>query len=215
MFTRDQIRRAEELQAQAPLLFPTTATPVVVPLPLRGLRRAEIQRQLETYDSRQRVEIQSLQQEIFSLRAEREALRQHGNDRTALVDGRSGSNAQGMTSLASSIGQSVAKAVRPLLPVGLLHSTGPEDLGDLVNRHVVGGACSPGQSFRAEPAADAVKALERLRSWSRWSRRSEDLGLARPDPTILARGLTTIVQPVLEKDYEANFRTSFSVLAQD
>ena len=31
LFTRDQIRRAEELQAQAPLLFPTTATPVVVP----------------------------------------------------------------------------------------------------------------------------------------------------------------------------------------
>ena len=40
-----------------------------------------------------------------------------------------------MTSLASSIGQSVAKAVRPLLPAGLLHSTGPEDSGDLVNRH--------------------------------------------------------------------------------
>ena len=59
-----------------------------------------------------------------------------------------------------------------------------------------------------EPASDAVKALETLRSWSRWSRRSEDLGLARPDPTILARGLTSIVQPVLEKDYEANFRTS-------
>ena len=50
-----------------------------------------------------------------------------------------------------------------------------------------------------EPASDAVKAL---RFWSRWSRRSEDLGLAR-----LARGLTSIVQPVLERDYEANFRT--------
>ena len=59
-----------------------------------------------------------------------------------------------------------------------------------------------------EPASDAVKALETLRSWSRWSRRSEDLGLTRPDPTILARGLTSIVQPVLERDYEANFRTS-------
>ena len=142
LFTRDQIRRADELQAQAPLLFPSTATPVVVPPSSDGtsthslLVRAEIQRQLETYGSRQRVEIQRLQQEIFSLRAEREALRQHGDARVALLDGRSGSNAQGVTSLASSIGQSVVKAVRPLLPVGLLHSTGPEDSGNLVDRHL-------------------------------------------------------------------------------
>ena len=59
-----------------------------------------------------------------------------------------------------------------------------------------------------EPAKDSVTALETLRSWSRWLRRSEDLGLSRPDPTILARGLTSIVQPVLEGSYEANFLTS-------
>ena len=149
LFTRDQIRRADELQAQAPLLFPNTATPVVVPPSSAGssthssLVRAEIQRQLETYDSRQRVEIQRLQQEIFSLRAEREALRQYGDARNALLDGRSGSNVQGVTSLASSIGQTVAKAVRPLLPAGLLHSTEPEGSGNLVSRHLASAAPAP------------------------------------------------------------------------
>ena len=149
LFSRDQIRRAEELQVQAPLLFPNTATPVVVPPSSAGssthssLVRAEIQRQLETYDSRQRVEIQRLQQEIFSLRAEREALRQYGDARNALLDGRSGGNVQGMTSLASSIGQTVAKAVRPLLPAGLLHSTEPEGSGNLVSRHLASAAPAP------------------------------------------------------------------------
>ena len=149
LFTRDQIRRADELQVQAPLLFPHTVTPVVVPPSSAGssthssLVRAEIQRQLETYDSRQRVEIQRLQQEIFSLRAEREALRQHGDARNALLDGRSGSNAQELTSLASSIGQTVAKAVRPLLPAGLLHSTEPEGSGNLVSRHLASAAPAP------------------------------------------------------------------------
>ena len=59
-----------------------------------------------------------------------------------------------------------------------------------------------------EAAQDPMKAVEALRSWGRWMRRSEDINLAKPDPTVLARGLTTIVQPVLDKNYEANFRTS-------
>ena len=59
-----------------------------------------------------------------------------------------------------------------------------------------------------EPAQDPMKAVDALRSWGRWMRRSEDINLAKPDPTVLARGLTTIVQPVLDKNYEANFRTS-------
>ena len=59
-----------------------------------------------------------------------------------------------------------------------------------------------------DPAQDPMKAVEALRQWGRWMRRSEDINLAKPDPTVLARGLTTIVQPVLNKNYEANFRTS-------
>ena len=44
-----------------------------------------------------------------------------------------------------------------------------------------------------DPAQSPMKAVEALRAWGRWMRRSDDINLAKPDPTVLARGLTTIV----------------------
>ncbi|CAE7822041.1 unnamed protein product [Symbiodinium sp. CCMP2456] len=59
-----------------------------------------------------------------------------------------------------------------------------------------------------EQAPDAQGAVKALRSWSRWLRRCKELGVAAPDPSLLTCGLTTITKKVLEKEAEANFRTS-------
>ena len=52
------------------------------------------------------------------------------------------------------------------------------------------------------------KAVESLRSWSRWLRRCRELNLQIPDPSLLVRGLNAIVKGVMEKSNEANFRTN-------
>ncbi|CAE7564255.1 unnamed protein product [Symbiodinium sp. CCMP2456] len=52
------------------------------------------------------------------------------------------------------------------------------------------------------------RAVKSLRSWSRWLRRCRELGVSAPDPSLLARGLSSITKNVLEKDAEASFRTS-------
>ena len=82
-----------------------------------------MQRQLESYDHRQRMEIQRLQREIFSLRAEREALTQGEQFGFQAADGAGQRHSQMGQSLAASVGQAVAKAVRPLLPIGLFDAS--------------------------------------------------------------------------------------------
>ena len=59
-----------------------------------------------------------------------------------------------------------------------------------------------------EPEVTAAKAAKSLRAWARWLRRCKELGVSAPDPSLLARGLSTITKAVLEKEPEANFRTS-------
>ena len=56
-------------------------------------------------------------------------------------------------------------------------------------------------------ATSASLAVDSLRTWSRWMGRSEAINLA-PDPTILVKGLTSIVQGVLAENCQASFRTS-------
>ena len=60
------------------------------------------------------------------------------------------------------------------------------------------------------PAAEteAGKAVSSLRAWSRWLRRCRELNVQAPDPSLLARGLSTMVRSVLEKSPDASFRTS-------
>ena len=57
-------------------------------------------------------------------------------------------------------------------------------------------------------AATSLEAVESLRTWGRWMRRSEAINLMKPDPTILTKGLSSIVQGVLVTEYQSNFRTS-------
>ena len=58
------------------------------------------------------------------------------------------------------------------------------------------------------PECEAGKAVTSLRTWSRWLRRCRDLGVQAPDPSLLARGLTRMVQAVMERNQDASFRTS-------
>ena len=58
------------------------------------------------------------------------------------------------------------------------------------------------------PASSASIAVDSLRTWSRWMRRCDAINLAKPDPTILVKGLTSIVQGVLAGNPQASFRTS-------
>ena len=117
-------------------------------------------------------------------------------------------NARASSMIMSALDSSVASEI---VARRLTQST-PALLFRLMTLYQPGGEYEKGWVLRQLQAPDrpkdATTALETLRSWSRWLRRSEDLGLAKPDPTILARGLTSIVQQVLEGNYEANFRTS-------
>ena len=58
------------------------------------------------------------------------------------------------------------------------------------------------------PECEAGKAVTSLRTWSRWLRRCRDLGVQAPDPSLLARGLTRMLQAVMERNQDASFRTS-------
>ena len=56
--------------------------------------------------------------------------------------------------------------------------------------------------------SDPGKAAEALRAWLRWLQRADDVSVAKPDPSILARGLTAMTAEILQKNPEAMFRTS-------
>ncbi|CAE7767290.1 RE2 [Symbiodinium sp. CCMP2592] len=55
---------------------------------------------------------------------------------------------------------------------------------------------------------DPFKAAKSLRDWERWFRRAGDVGVSTPDPSVLLRALSVIMQGVLEGNPEAAFRTS-------
>ena len=58
------------------------------------------------------------------------------------------------------------------------------------------------------PQTEPFKAAKSLRDWERWFRRAGDVGVSTPDPTVLLRALSVIMQGVLEANSEAAFRTS-------
>ncbi|CAE7460417.1 TY5A [Symbiodinium sp. CCMP2456] len=49
--------------------------------------------------------------------------------------------------------------------------------------------------------------LRQLRSWPRWVQRCQDMGMAVPDGTVLARGLTNLTQGAIHQSPDALFRT--------
>ena len=55
---------------------------------------------------------------------------------------------------------------------------------------------------------EASSAVTSLRTWSRWLRRCRDLGVQAPDPSLLVRGLSKMVQAVMDRNKDASFRTS-------
>ena len=52
--------------------------------------------------------------------------------------------------------------------------------------------------------SDPGKAAEALRAWLRWLQRADDVSVAKPDPSILARGLTAMTAEILHKNPESN-----------
>ena len=73
--------------------------------------------------------------------------------------------------------------------------------GSVVERQqVLASLESPPQ---ATTAADAVSSLRR---WSRWMARATDLGIQRPDPSVLLRGLDSLCQKPLQDAPEVAFR---------
>ena len=56
--------------------------------------------------------------------------------------------------------------------------------------------------------SEPAKVVEALRSWERWLRRCKELSLATPDPTILSKGLNSMVRKVVEKNPDMGFRTN-------
>ena len=58
------------------------------------------------------------------------------------------------------------------------------------------------------PSTNAPEAVEQLRKWTRWLRRSEDVGLKSPDASILLRGLDSLVRKPLQDHAEIAFRVN-------
>ena len=100
----------------------------------------------------------------------------------------------------------------------VLQSLDPSVRSDLVSRRLILTLYQPGgegekrlvleQLQNPSRCTEAGKAAEALRQWERWHSRAKAAGVSVPDPTVLARALTTITQPILEKNAEAAFRTS-------
>ena len=57
-------------------------------------------------------------------------------------------------------------------------------------------------------ANNASEAVDGLRRWSRWLRRAGDVGLQQPDPSILLRGVDSIVKRVLQDHGGIQFRVN-------
>ena len=57
-------------------------------------------------------------------------------------------------------------------------------------------------------ANNAAEAVNSLRRWSRWMVRASDLGIQRPDPSVLLRGLDLLCKKPLQDAPEISFRIS-------
>ena len=57
-------------------------------------------------------------------------------------------------------------------------------------------------------ASNATEAVTSLRRWARWMSRAADLGIQRPDPSVLLRGLDSLCKKPLQDSPEISFRIS-------
>eukprot|EP00439_Symbiodinium_sp_Y106_P030091 s1024_g3.t1 len=57
-------------------------------------------------------------------------------------------------------------------------------------------------------ASTAAEAVQELRKWPRWVSRASDLGLQCPDPSVMIKGLDSIVKKILCDHQDISFRVS-------
>ena len=74
-----------------------------------------------------------------------------------------------------------------------------------------GGSAEKGHVLRLlqnpQSPSNLQECLTVLRSWPRWVQRCKQVGMAIPDPTVLAASLTKIASPYLVQSQDASFRT--------
>ena len=74
-----------------------------------------------------------------------------------------------------------------------------------------GGSAEKGHVLRQlqnpQSPSNLQECLTVLRSWPRWVQRCKQVGMAIPDPTVLAASLTKIASPYLVQSQDASFRT--------
>ena len=56
------------------------------------------------------------------------------------------------------------------------------------------------------PAKSALEAQQVLRNWARWEARAREIGLVLPDPSILARALTSVLSPIMSANQDLAFK---------
>ena len=137
----------------------------------------------------------------LNLRPEVYALAEVGDNRWARVDKRAASM------ILASLPESVKNEILAARLVGTL-----QILARAVVLYRPGGAAERQQILRAlespTAATNPTEAVDVLRRWSRWLRRAGDVGLQPPDPSILLKGLDSLVKKPLGDSMEISFRVN-------
>ena len=137
-----------------------------------------------------------------------ERLRVAPDDRTEIVEGKwSRVNARACAMLLDSLDASVKadivarratqNAAHIMFRLHTIYQPGGTNERDLILRNL----------HDPPPFKDVVAGVSLLRSWGRWHRRCLECGMVAPDPSILARGLTTVTSQHIARNPDVQFRT--------
>ena len=137
-----------------------------------------------------------------------ERLRVAPDDRTEIVEGKwSRVNARACAMLLESLDASVKadiiarratqNAAHILYRLHTIYQPGGTNERDLILRNL----------HDPPPFEDVAAGVSLLRSWGRWHRRCLECGMVAPDPSILARGLTTVTAQHIAENADVQFRT--------
>ena len=137
-----------------------------------------------------------------------ERMRVAPDDRTEIVEGKwSRVNARACAMLLDSLDASVKadivarratqNAAHIMFRLHTIYQPGGTNERDLILRNL----------HDPPPFKDVVAGVSLLRSWGRWHRRCLECGMVAPDPSILARGLTTVTSQHIARNPDVQFRT--------
>ena len=137
-----------------------------------------------------------------------ERLRVAPDDRTEIVEGKwSRVNARACAMLLESLDASVKadiiarratqNAAHIMYRLHTIYQPGGTSERDLILRNL----------HDPPPFEDVAAGVSLLRSWGRWHRRCLECGMVAPDPSILARGLTTVTAQHIAENADVQFRT--------